>query len=81
MTERGTVRLRHAQELADDREWQREGEGRDQIDPGSGSLKSNGIEEVVSDLLHASTQRLERAAVKRRLTRVAAGGCGRAGRP
>ena len=51
-------RSRHAEELANHRERQWEGEGRNQIDPAVGSPMGNVIEEVVSDGLNTAAQRL-----------------------
>ena len=79
LTERSAVALGYAEELADDRERQREGEGCDQIDPVVGSSIGDVVEEVVRDGLdawarNASTRRGEKAAETSRRSRVWSGG-------
>ena len=59
LTERGAVGRRHTEQLADDRERQREGEGPNKIDPAVGSLGGDVVEEVVRHRLHVSAQRLD----------------------
>ena len=60
-SQRGAVRLGHSEQLADDREWQREGERRDKIDPSVGCFGSEVVEQVVDDGLHSWPQRLNPA--------------------
>ena len=55
-TKRRTIRIRHAEQLADDGERQRKRIGRNEIDDVVGRVRGDAVEQVVDDRLHARPQ-------------------------
>ena len=75
------VGVRDPEELADDGEGQGERIGGDEVDPAVGSLGGDVVEEVVGDRLDTWARNDSTRRGRRRRTRAAAAGCGRAGPP